>query len=705
MIMRKIAVRAAGVCAGAATRVCVNLVEDKADGLIVRPVLSSPSKKEEERGPAVRREPGVWPAVSWRAVAAGEMWQPLERFTAKDADAVSVAPLSQAELKRYSAAAMVTYRALCARTEEAGLFMQPVLARYRLTDADGRTLYVSQPAAVGLPEGWQCVEPVEAAVTQLAQGIEIGEALVRAQTFSLIAELPDFSAWPEVSLVELEVSGMLHPVDGSKDAAVAVRKSQSGSSVAAIGLPGATSWLSDLSRWRARRVEELLARCDPMMRTVRRLPAMSGEVTLPPVPSDADGAWMTSPETDAGVADAREREERECRSPHGMIARVEGRAGDTVVWAGITPLPWPGPHPAEILVFQEEKEEREQVEVVTRVWFGKRALSRGGSMEVAQGATLSLIPALTYPHPGATKIEVIAIRSERKERAVVELRPSASMSRAVWVSPGLRPLALTEWSGEDEEPEEFVAAEREGMVVVCSADSPAEPAATATVCGGRVNGLIAADRSLSSWDSARGRMYLLTSEGVMGLTASAERREIAAMMLTPQRLNGVASCGGIIYAAGSRGVMRLAGATLSLVAATPSAVEAICGDEATGLVVMRLADGEMRAMDTDGVMTTVAEPREAIEWEATVTTQPGERLTEALIGLRAEHFSGVVEIYGAGPGGRVRLVGLQIEGAVERPLLVRRIAAPHRARLTVRVAGSGDALRITGAKLKVMSDK
>lgn len=436
---------------------------------------------------------------------------------------------------------------------------------------------------------------------------------------------------------------------------------------------------------------------------------MKGEVTLPPVAAGAEGAWMAADEAAEGVADAQGRWLAECSSPHGMVARVAGRAGDTVVYGGITPLPWPGPHPAEIIVAganDDNEEEREVVEAMTRVWLGNRAVTRSGSLEVAPGATLSLVASLTYPHPAATKIEVVATRADgRRERVAVELRPSADMSRAVWASAGLRPVALTEWSGEDEEAEEFVVGEREGMVVVCSAGSPYEPAAAAIVCGGDVTGLIAADRSLSSWDSARGRMYLLTSEGVMGLTASASRREIAAMMITPTAVTGVASCGGIIYAAGSRGVMRLAGAALSLVAATPQGVEGIWGDESSGLVVVRLADGEVRAMDTDGAMTTVAEPRTDIEWEATVTARPGERIAEALIGLRAQHFSGVVEIYGEGPGGRVRLVGLEIEGPVERPLLVRRISAPHRARLTVRVAGRGGALRITGAELKVMSDE
>lgn len=706
--MRKISVKAEGFRVGAPTRVCVNLVRDTGmgDGLMMRPELTLSSQEHGENGAAVRREPGMWPPVVWRAVAQGELWQPLERFTAKDADMGSVAALTQAELRRYSVAAMGAYSALCARAEEAGLYMQPVLVRYRLTDADGVTLYVSQPTVAGLKEGWQCVEPMEADVTPLSQGIEIGETMLRAETFSLEAQLPDYSEWPEVGLVELEVSPMLHPMDGSKDAAVAVRKDHSGNPVAAIGLPGATSWLSDLSVRRAKQVEELPGRCDRMMRTMRRLPAMAGIVTVPPPAAGVYAEWMSETDMAEGVSDAGMRLVRELSSPHGMSARVEGRAGDTVAYGCVTPLPWPGPHPAELIVAHGGDEvETEVVAGVTRVWFGNRMLERHGELTVAAGAVMSLTPAVTYPHPGATRIEVVVIRGEEQILgAVAELRPSADMSRGVWVSPGLHPLALTERE-EDAAGESLIMTERSGVVALVSVGKGSNPVAAATVCSGSVKGLIATDRSLGSWDSSRGRLYAVTTDGVLGLTVSALRREIAAMMLAPQTVNGAAVCGGTIYAAGNRGMMRLAGATLSLVARTPKSVTDIWGVGESGLLMMTLVGGEVRAMDTDGVMTTVAEPREEIEWEATVMAHPGERLTEAVVSMVAKQFRGVVEICGSGPGGRVTLVSLTIDGAVERPLLMRRISAPHRTRLTVRIAGRASAVHITGAELRVVSDE
>ena len=705
--MRTIAIKAEGLRAGSATRVCVNLVADslRGDGLVICPGLPPMPDEaaDEEYAAATVREPWVWAPVRWRVNSTGEMWQPLQRFVAKDADTGSVAALTQSELRKYSDGAMNAYGALCARVEGAGLFMQPVMVRYRLTDAAGRTVFESQPSVAGLPQGWQCVEPLEAEVTQLSQGIEIGETLIRAETFSLEAVIPDYSDRPEVSLVELEVSGMLHPVDGAKDAAVALRKTNSGSPVAVIALPGATSWMADLGTWRARRLEQTADRCEEMMHIARRLPAAATTVSIPPVGSGVSSAWMAGTEPSEGRLSGASRAVAECSIPHGMKARVSVWAGDSVVHGAITPLLWPGAHPAELIVASgTESAATERIPAVTRVWFGSKMLERSGEIERFVGHPLLMAPMVAYPHPGATKIEVIATLSDgSREGATVELHPNEAMSRAVWVSPGLVPISLSDSYVATVASSAPEVEERGGMVAVCGADSPALPVAASTVGGGRITALISADRSLTSWDASRGRLYAITTEGVLGVTVSAARGEIAAMVLSSQQLTGVARCGSTIYAAGTGGVMRLAGTALAVVAPTPKSVAGICADEASGLVMVRLADGELRAMDADGTMTTVSQPASAVEWEATVTTRPGERLTEALVCMRATHFSGALEIYGSGPGGRVRIVRLDIDGAVERPLLLRHIAAPHRARLTVRLAGTATSLRLTGAELIV----
>ena len=676
MTIKQVQFKAEGLRSGGATSVCVNLVSDSAGRLVNAPSISTEGIGEK----GVERLPITPPPVRWRVTPSGEMTHPVESFAVMAGDMESIAPLSRGDLEKYSATLSAAYKQLSRKSREAGVFMQPVVVRYRLTDAEGRTLFRSQPVVLTLTTGWQCAEPFETAVSQTSKGFTIHEFMLRAETFMLEAEVPDYSAYSDVATVELEVSEELHPVDTDLTAAVAFRLTNSNNPKAAVALPGATSWLTPLGGERAARLAA--AGGDVAMHTARRLEASAaGRVDIRPIE-------MAVKKQEAMGGDRRLAV---CRPPHGLKATTMEQSGDTVVYGGITPLLWPGPHPAELLTIVGE--ERAMAEV--RVWFGERTTVRREWVEVPADGVIYMTPFVSYPHPGATRMELIVTRGDGKRAGASRtLTPTDSGDGAASASDSLLPIELTPLETVSTPPD-YTEPAQPGLILAARADEPNWPVA-ATMISGCVNGLIAADRSLSSWDAASARLYMIASDGVHGVSANAAARECSATLLHRLNVAEITWCGGSLYAATDHGVMRLAGTQLNDFVVTRRPVISLTADNRYRLMIIELASGEKRLLSPEGVMATIAEDGDRTEWEASAAIAPGLRAVEMLVDIRSDCWQGVIELLseggeGGGERGRDRelLLRVTVDGAVTRPVLVRRISAPHRARLTLRLAGRG----------------
>lgn len=417
------------------------------------------------------------------------------------------------------------YRAVCADACGAGYLVQPVLARYRLLDHSGGVLFESPTVLLMPPEGIQCADSVS---VSSADGQTVSAYTLQVKLWRPAVEIPAAASFADsVAAVEILTSPQFHPYHPDGIASVDSTRTQSGV-FARVGLPGAHRTIAGVndaaaSAYMARAIArmELLER---RMCHVSRPFGSEAYVLRPAVPSAAD------PGEDARAFDAALRRKVAAPSwrqallsaPHTFSAGCTATDGVSVAWGCLRAHRYAG-YPLTSMAASLSGQAWHATTVVR--FDGRKGVRR--FEEHTGGCPAKLGPVLSYPSADAREMTVMLWRDGEVYTGVFPLSPDGSGRRAVYISPGLKPIELVRGplgSIIDIESGDHTFGDAVAMAPV---ESPLSLTATASVPGGAVEGLAAVCGTGQSWEFGRSRYYAGTASGVFSVVCGSDGRRIS----------------------------------------------------------------------------------------------------------------------------------------------------------------------------------
>ncbi|MDE6628470.1 MAG: hypothetical protein K2K36_03780, partial [Muribaculaceae bacterium] len=475
--------------------------------------------------------------------------------------------LSGADLRTVSGVFTAAYRRLMRRASGAGVLVHPVLARYRLEDEAGDTLFVSPPVLVAGAQGFQCTAPV---VQWFSGSAAVTGGALQVRGYAVRLEAPA-TALPEpwrsmVRRAVVEISEEIDPVEADGLCTAAVTSDGSGNLLhVTLPGPGVRSGAA-----RSLLVEGMLRRSPGCMRAVAVIdrpfsPEFKGRAVTPAVPGsgvEAQGAPAVWAPWRDGVSYGA------AGSCHGLFC------GASPVRQLFASYP-----PEQFAVGRGGEGAWQGVASVT--------LRRGNGREetaVATGYGASGVPqgfsgVLTYPDADATLLR-ISVRNPdgavSTQSFPLQSWPEGGM--AYWVAPeGSVYHRLSSEAAELSVPAATAGAlTREGTVVVAPEERPGSPLCLEEAGCGRITAVADAPRSGGSWDFSRRKLLaygsggttLLTLDGKLALHSSAriDLREVTFATAATGSKGEVhlALAGGALVetgASGTRTIMTRAGAS------------------------------------------------------------------------------------------------------------------------------------------------
>ncbi len=627
------------------------------------------------------------PGALFAAESAGTVSRTTQSFTSTSGVSLLEGAHAGSALRRKISGALAeAYGEVRAEAADAGLWVQPVVARCRYVDCGGATVSLSAPQLVGAAGLWQCMKLPSVSIDRRSDtDFTISPMSVSAQAWRLRVTVPARTAagMERVARVIVEVSGEIDPVDERAVGAVRFERVRDNTPACTAALPGATVGMAPRVESLRREAAEIAARIGERCR-----------VALIVEPGDEAAQFTLLPGASASLAKTAKRaaaaagELLACvRPPHSFAATHAVRSGDCIAWAGITPRAFRGYHPAEILAPGEESF------VCTVEVFGGDRLIASRSAQVS-GRARSFAPMVSYPHPGAGKMRVTFADSGESISAYLSPCGDIAVAFGGGAAAGSGAVGASA----------FFGGSLPGTVISADAADPLAAVSCIDVCAGRISGLTPACRSHSSWDFAKSHLYLFADAGIYALCFNAGRRYVSSTLLDPRS----ACSGGVytsqaVYAPVRGGLVRITGARTREFIALP--VEAVAA-RAVGpeeRIVCTSAGGESVMVDAGGAMCRVGAAGE-VEWSAEVKMPSVTSLLFAEVAMVAEHFCGTLEVRadgGCAGSAAVTLGAIKVDGAVEAPLRWRILPAPRRARIVVRLCGTAKApLTIISYSLK-----
>ena len=121
--------------------------------------------------------------------------------------------LNKADNKTLTNTLLNAYESLKQLANDAGFFVQPILARYHLLDNNRNILHSSSPTMIASPSGFQCVAPITLTTTNFSQ---INSTILNANAFQLNIETQPLlnSPWADiVDAVVIETAPIIDPIN------------------------------------------------------------------------------------------------------------------------------------------------------------------------------------------------------------------------------------------------------------------------------------------------------------------------------------------------------------------------------------------------------------------------------------------------------------------------------------------------------------
>jgi hypothetical protein len=461
------------------------------------------------------------------------------------------------------------YRDVVESARVAGAFVQPVVARCRLLDADGEVLHVTAPVVVMLPSGAQLADAWTFGSAD--GGTTIKSKTVTAQAYRLQVTVGDAipAAWSKiVQTLELQVTPQFHPVDFAGTAEVSFGRDASSDSYVRVTIPGVERGLS-ATRYIASaiNVKRAIERFDKIATTVAYIsnPYASATNTVVQyanpidVADEADNmATALAAAAPAHVTNALAR----VLTPHSFVADAVAGSADAVVWANITPQRFGGYAPGVYASTFASKQCTGYVAITFAS--GERVVT-----EFTGALTpLTLSPLIVYPSAEAVELTLQITVDGTTSMLSVKLTADATGRYAYYVSPTLLPITLTT-AAKSQTPSPIKSdLSMPGYAAV--ANVSAVPQITA-VCNVATNiiAITAARSGSSAWEYRRARFYAFAGDGIKLVTTNADRSECAVNLLDCRSVTNrfcVADGGNVVYALCADQLLQIAANSVKCVA-------------------------------------------------------------------------------------------------------------------------------------------
>ncbi len=633
------------------------------------------------------------------------------------------------------------YRRLDKTARAGGYYMQPLIARYRIKDRDGNTLYRSAPVIVG--DGFQCTGPISCTVSdgeRRATDISTG-----VWKMGITAPETVTGMWrEEAATLEILATRQLHPVrmKGEADGSL----SQSGTNVSTLGftMPGVARYEAGDSQRRAM-VTAALDRLDEMMSVVARINdpfggAIGAAGTIKVIErgnsAGVDSEWA-SVEKSLGKEPLAVRGYKEstlsaCRIPHRFTATTAAVCGDTVLWGNPTALRYGG-YPLTMTA-AGTRHGRWRANVAVEMADGSERAVWSGAGD--KGEPLTLSPLLTYPAADAEEMTINISHSDGSiVRERLRLTPTENGDMAYYLHPTLAPWSPSTAADTYLTPAEIVKPrDMAGRVLSATSGFPLAPTGALAVSPAAITKLTAASRSASTWDFGRGHYYSFSPAGISAISINSNRVVTGANLISaigidrPEQVapgnDGVWTLTdeGIMIISGNRsawvvsldgkgralGWSRRGGGELWLTA--PDGSADLIDTDSMETVKRRLetidslySDGDaLLIIDGSGMYDTATETAVSVEtqWKTRLQIDgipdPGARgncriatVRAVTIDMDAPAADIAIEVRcdsGQGPGGSRPLLTAYASGAVDRPLTMR-LRAPRRGWIDIIING------------------
>lgn len=387
---------------------------------------------------------GSYPAVWFEEYSEQTLTQDLGEARLSGDYSSRSGALNAADTARLTADLLAAYTALSDKARAGGLCMQPVMMRWRLADADGKTLLTGAPVLVGPKEGaGGCIEFHAALADGLGsrQATQISSAVYRLRVRTSVGTTAEAARCRKLIV---EATLPLHPLDSSAQCPTRISRSADGSKTTlSFRLPGSSAGMADAPALRDCLVKGLIPNVGELYRTIAEIDnpfssSKSVELRAEDFPTaDPAEACRTMAAAAGRRPDKASRAEALCSAPHSFGAMAGAVSGDTVMWGGIKPFRFGGFCPQSFFRDFTGNE----------AWYASATVSfaDGKSVTVAEnigsGRPERVRPVLWYPAPDAVAMTLCIVADGRVTQAQFPLTATADGRGAAWVAEGAKPVA------------------------------------------------------------------------------------------------------------------------------------------------------------------------------------------------------------------------------------------------------------------------
>ncbi len=463
-----------------------------------------------------RADSSVWPAISVVAESAGDISVTLPTRVLSQ-EYTSGMPLAATDRKALAGDITRAYSDALDSAQAAGAAIAPCLARCRLLDAAGNTLYTTPPVLLAA----DTADPFANAVAyDCADSKTLSAKTLTVRSFRprvIVSGSADALWARRTARLVLEMTAPMPPIDLS---AVDVRASfgrTPGTGYARVSICGTAGVAATRPSASRRHVAEALARFDECARVIAAVSRPLSQGRWSRIFDMGDGTACTPPYAPATALSG------------GFVAEVCAKAAGATLWGGIHAVRPGASNPVNYAAALADK-----------VWSGRVRVSfADGHRDVVwrgsgtTDAPIRLSPLLVYPHPNATKIQIDLDIDGTHYHHTATAEAAGDGAYAFAIDSSMQPV--TPSTAADTGDDATVAGDVVGPVVrgLLAATRPGTLApGSTTILPADIRTLTAAPASGGAWDYGRSRFYCGSGDGIRMVTVGVDAKSMSAALIS-----------------------------------------------------------------------------------------------------------------------------------------------------------------------------
>lgn len=501
-----------------------------ADTVLVFTASSCHYADLDESGWAERADLEEFPPVSIRAVDTHRFSSVVAARTLTGGYVRWAGHLDANDTRDVTADLVNAYDGISSSAASADYFIQPVIARYRLLDRHGTTIFLSSPVIVA-PDGAQCVNQLTANVN-VADGVfkNLTSYSIDATGYKLAVCVSRALAdnWRNViDRLVVEVSPQFEPINRSATAFSRMENATSSTGTLRLMMPGADS--AQL------RIRDMVGKSMPVLDELLKpvyvvMSPFDASTTTPLVDIDipiVPSVKITAVSTVSKSVKTLPRETLLLSKSTRFGAEVVAPMGSDLVMASLTAWRSAPCSPFSFVTSASGFESAWRAYIRVSLSDGNVSVN---SFTMYGDTPIAISPLLSYPSADAVEMEFAVKGSDGVvRRAVFPLVPVNGADMALYVADTLSPLQLPISATPYIVPSETrLPCRMPSTIAVAKLFSPSVVTASESITAGRIVAVTPSRRTSSSWDFARMHLYAFSTSGIYTVAVRAARDAVSA---------------------------------------------------------------------------------------------------------------------------------------------------------------------------------